>query len=83
MPRRKLLPPPEAAPALPVVPVIDPNAVYRVEAFQRTLGLRKSTLRAEVRSGRIRVAKRAGIYFILGAWILEWLIAGEMKRKPV
>jgi hypothetical protein len=66
---------------LPVVPVIMPTSVYTVPQAQRTLRLAAGTLPREVRLGRIRVAKRAGRYFLLGEWILEWLRAGEVRRE--
>jgi hypothetical protein len=44
------------------------------------LCLTKTTLAREVRLGRLRVSKRAGRYFILGSWLLQWLREGEMTR---
>ena len=61
--------------------VIDPNAVWSLGAFQEDFGTSKSTVRREVRGKRLRVAKRAGRYYILGKWILEWLEAGEVRRR--
>jgi hypothetical protein len=61
--------------------VIHPTAVYSVEDARQILKLQKSTIRRELREGRIRVAKRAGRYFLLGEWLLEWLRAGELKRR--
>jgi hypothetical protein len=61
--------------------VIHPHAVYTLAAAQLALGLPKSTLRREVRLGRLRVSKRAGRYFLLGAWLLEWLRSGEILRR--
>jgi hypothetical protein len=54
--------------------------VYTVAAAIKALGLRKSTLRREYREGRLRVSRRAGHNFILGAWLLEWLRGGELPR---
>jgi hypothetical protein len=59
---------------------IVPTAVYDLEAARQALGLTKSTLSREVREKRLRVAKRAGRYFLLGEWLLEWLRAGEVSR---
>ncbi len=70
-----------AAPPLPAAPVIGTNQVFTPESARRILGLPASTLKREIRSRRLRVAKRAGRYFILGAWLLEWLKAGEMRRE--
>jgi hypothetical protein len=64
-------------------PVIDPKAVYSLEQARSTLQLAKNCLPREIRLGRLRVAKRAGKYFILGAWLLEWIEAGELPaREP-
>jgi hypothetical protein len=65
---------PPSAPPL----VLDPLRVFTAEEFRRAFGLRSSTLRREVRQRRLRVAKRAGKYFILGEWALEWLRGGEL-----
>jgi hypothetical protein len=62
--------------------VIEPNAVYTLETARQAFGLKKSCLSREVRAGRLRVSKRAGRYFIFGRWLLEWLKAGEVVRKP-
>jgi hypothetical protein len=36
-----------------------------------------------VREGRLRIARRAGRYYILGRWLLEWLEGGELPpRQP-
>jgi hypothetical protein len=71
---------PAAAPP-PFVPV-DPTGVYFADAFERLFRLKRSTLRREVREGRLRIAKRAGRYFLLGRWILEWVEGGEVRRPP-
>jgi len=60
--------------------LIEPNAVYGLEAAQQALGLKQTTLRTEIRRRRLRVAKRAGRFFLLGAWLLEWIQAGEIRR---
>jgi hypothetical protein len=61
---------------------IDATAVYTRAAAQAALGLNRTTLAREIREGRLRVSKRAGRYFLLGEWILEWLRAGEVRRRP-
>jgi hypothetical protein len=60
---------------------IRPNAVYDGVSARVALSLTKNTLAREIRLGRLRVARRAGRYWILGEWILEWLRAGEIRRK--
>lgn len=82
MPRRPKTPEPAAPPQDPVVPTIDPNSVYFADTFRRQFRLRASTVRREFREGRLRLAKRAGRYFLLGEWILEWLRNGELKPRP-
>ena len=71
------------ADALPIVQphVILPTAVYTGRQLQAALGLRSSTVRREVRMGRLRISKRSGKYLILGSWILDWIEAGELKRR--
>ena len=63
------------------VHVIHPTAIYLVEDARRVLRLKESTVRREVREGRLRVAKRAGRYYLLGAWLLQWLREGEVRRR--
>jgi hypothetical protein len=60
--------------------VLDPRAVYTRLQATAALGLKPSTLATEIRRGRLRVSRRAGRYFILGKWLLEWIRAGERKR---
>jgi hypothetical protein len=47
----------------------------------QALKLKTSTIRREVKAGRLRVSKRAGRYYLLGSWILEWLAGGELPRR--
>jgi hypothetical protein len=63
------------------IPVLDPKAVFTIEQARSTLALAKNCLPREIRLGRLRVAKRAGKYLILGAWLLEWIEAGELPRR--
>jgi hypothetical protein len=60
--------------------IVNPQAVYSLEAARGALGLAPATLRREIRLGRLRVSKRAGRYYLLGVWLLEWLEAGEVTR---
>jgi hypothetical protein len=58
-----------------------PNSVYDVESLQTCLGLTKTTIGREVRLGRLRVSKRAGRYFVIGRWVLQWIAEGERRCK--
>lgn len=71
---------PPAAHAAFAAHVIDPNAVYGVEDARQIFRLKQSTIRREVREGRLRIAKRAGRYFLLGRWLIEWIEGGELRR---
>lgn len=64
----------------PAIHTINPTAVYSRDTARRILGLRKSTISREIRERRLRVSMRAGRYFILGKWILEWIEAGEKVK---
>jgi hypothetical protein len=61
--------------------VIRANAIYTPEGLRSALSLPKSTLSREIRLGRLRVTKRAGRYFLLGKWVMQWLQEGEVRRK--
>jgi excisionase family DNA binding protein len=61
--------------------LIEPTAVYSVAEAQAVLRLKNSTIRRELREGRLRVSKRAGRHYLLGEWLLEWLRGGEIKRR--
>jgi hypothetical protein len=86
VPRRRILAEPTSpAPAAArdaVHVVVDPRAVFDSTGFRRLFGLRTSSLRSEVRAGRLRVSKRCGKYYILGQWVIDWLTAGELRRRP-
>jgi hypothetical protein len=62
------------------VHTIEPTGLYLLEDAIRIFRLRKSTIRRELREGRLRVSKRAGRYYLLGRWLIEWIEGGEMKR---
>jgi hypothetical protein len=61
--------------------IIDPRAVYDLAQAREALGLAKATLGREIRLGRLRVSKRAGKCLILGSWLTEWIVAGEVRRQ--
>jgi hypothetical protein len=73
-PRRRADPP-------PAVHVVAPTGIYTVDEARQIFRLRQSTIRREVREGRLRISKRAGRYYLLGRWLIEWLEAGEVRRK--
>lgn len=62
--------------------VIDPRGLYFPGDVVEVFRLRNSTIRREVREGRLKVAKRAGRYFMLGEWLIEWLRGGVVERRP-
>jgi hypothetical protein len=82
MSRRRAPPPPYSEPARagPLL-TIHPNDVYTAEGVQAALRLRRSTLRREIREGRLRVSRRGGKYLFLGSWLLLWIAGGEVKPK--
>ena len=59
---------------------IPPESIYRLSELHTLLGVKPTTLRREAREGRLRVARRGGWLWTTGAWIHEWLAAGEVKR---
>jgi hypothetical protein len=78
MPRTKLA---TEVPTADTVHVIAETGVYTVDDAIRIFRLRKSTIRREIREGRLRVSKRAGRYFLLGRWLLSWIEGGEIRRN--
>jgi hypothetical protein len=56
---------------------IDRDAVYSLASATTALGLTKECLSREIRLGRLQARKRAGRYWITGAWLLEWLQTGK------
>jgi hypothetical protein len=79
--RRAINPPMPAAPTGLAVHRVHPTAVYFVDTFRKLFRLKESSLRREVREGRLRIAKRCNRYYLLGRWILEWLESAEVKRN--
>jgi hypothetical protein len=75
---RKKPPREEAAPAA-AVHVVHPRGVYWLDQARAALGLAKGTLSREIRLRRLRVGVRAGKKYVLGAWLLQWLRAGEVR----
>jgi hypothetical protein len=48
---------------------------------RKAMKLRSSSIRREVREGRLRVAKRCGRYYIVGQWILDWLASAPRPGR--
>jgi hypothetical protein len=65
----------------PEVRVIDVNGVYFADDVRRIFGLKNSSLRREIRLGRLRVARRCGRYVFLGEWLIQWVRDGEVARR--
>jgi hypothetical protein len=61
-------------------PRIGSEVIYSLEQARAELGLSPSCLRREVRLRRLRVSRRGGRYMIPASWLLEWIMAGEIKR---
>ena len=64
------------------VHVIHPNAVYFLDPAPVRLRVKAATSLREVREKRLHVSRRAGRYFILGMWVLEWIEAGCHPPLP-
>jgi hypothetical protein len=78
MPRNRL---PVEQGVLPVVPVVYENCVFTRESFLATFGLRQSSLRREVREGRLKVFRRCGRYYLTGAEVMRWLRGDEADDR--
>ena len=61
--------------------VIHPGGAYTVEDLRRVFGLKASSVRREVRFGRLRMAKRCGRYYCLGQWVRQWIEDGELNPR--
>jgi hypothetical protein len=80
MPRTRVKPIHAEQDAVPEPAIIAPTGVYSVAQVRSMLGLRQSSLRREIKQGRLAVNKRCGKYFFLGEQLLEWLRGGEIRR---
>ncbi len=65
----------------PVIHTINATGVYFADDVKRLFKLRNSTLRRELRLGRLRVAKRGRRYLFLGRWLIAWVEAGEVRPR--
>lgn len=73
--------PPMKTPSIPAeIHTIQPTALYYREDVQRLLRLPRQALREAIKSG-LRVSRIRGRYRFLGEWLVEWVRAGELKRK--
>jgi hypothetical protein len=84
MPRRKTILPTPPTPTIPgaCAPapfIVAADGVYRLGTLTTLLGLRRSSLAREIREKRLKVVKRCGVYFFLGADVLDWLRSGALK----
>jgi hypothetical protein len=60
---------------------IHPTDVFTLAGARAALHLTKTTIRREVREGRLRISCRAGRRWLLGRWLIEWLEGGELPRE--
>lgn len=60
---------------------IPDSAVLKLDELREILGLPKTSLRREARSGRLVVSRRCGCYWTRGDWIREWLAGGVVASK--
>jgi len=61
--------------------LIRPGEVYTYESARAALGLKRDCLPREVQLGRLEGRVRANKGWILGRWLLEWLIGGRSARR--
>lgn len=61
---------------------IYPTGVYTATTAGRALGIKKETMTAFLREGKIQSRWRLNRYMILGQWLLDWVASeGEEPRK--
>lgn len=60
---------------------IDPNTVYTLPSATEALGTARDCLPREIRLGRLQARRRGGRYYILGAWLLDWIRTGAAHRR--
>jgi predicted site-specific integrase-resolvase len=63
------------------VPVIQPDGVYSPVAAAQLLGFKPNTLPRYMKRGELRYSMRGGRRLILGRWLLEFLEAGEVRKR--
>jgi hypothetical protein len=75
--------PPAVSAQPPAVRTVPDDAVLRLDELRLILGLPRTSIRREVRQGRLRISKRCGWYWTTGKWVKEWLASGEVApRRP-
>lgn len=78
---RKTTTDPEAKPVAQLPHTIVPTAIYDLVAATTAIGLSRTALKREIKLRRLRVSRRAGRYFFVGSWLLQWIEAGEVIRQ--
>lgn len=61
--------------------VLHPHLLVTLEQAGRLLGLARHTLPHAAKNGDLRVARRAGVYWTTGAWLMEWIRSGERRKE--
>jgi hypothetical protein len=59
---------------------IDRDTAYSLQSATAALDVKRETLVREIRLGRLQARKRAGRYWILGQWLLDWLASGAAHK---
>jgi hypothetical protein len=62
--------------------IIPAESWFRLGELRELLGLPAGTLPREIRLGRLRSAKRAGMRWVKGEWAAQWLEGGEIIKSP-
>jgi hypothetical protein len=63
--------------------VAAPHTIFVTDDLVAGLRVRRSTIRREIKAGRLRVSKRAGRYYFRAEWVDDWIAAGEVcPRAP-
>jgi hypothetical protein len=80
---KRLICPTTSTPTSATQPVkLDPDAYYITEAVLTAIPwMKASTLRREIRLGRLRAAERCGRHLFRGQWLLDWLASGELAKQ--
>jgi hypothetical protein len=60
--------------------VIDPNSVFKLDELRSVLGLPKTSLKRAARTGALRVVRRFGVYWVRGAWLLDFFERGPAPK---